>query len=160
MMPTSSSMPQGSTRPTDYLYPMRVTGRGGRTLDDLWSQEGARAYLGSMIPGFPNFWSIYGPNTNGGLPVAAFHEMVTLYALKCMEKLILGEKRTIEVKEDAYWRYNRNVDARNNHKVWSDPRASNYYWSRYGRSVVQNPFESAEMWHFLRTPDFEDMFID
>jgi 4-hydroxyacetophenone monooxygenase len=144
---------------TEYLYPMSVTGRDGKTLDDLWAAEGARAYLGSMVPGFPNLWSIYGPNTNGGLPVAAFHEMVTLYALQCMETLILDKKRTIDVKEDAYWRYNRIVDERNNEKVWSDPRASNYYWSKYGRSVVQNPFGSAEMWHFLRRPDFADLAI-
>jgi 4-hydroxyacetophenone monooxygenase len=139
---------------------MAITGRDGRALDELWAAEGARAYMGSMVPGFPNLWSIYGPNTNGGLPVAAFHEMVTLYALQCMEKLILEQKRSIDVKDEAYWRYNRIVDERNDGKVWSDPRASNYYWSKFGRSVVQNPFGSAEMWHYLRKPDFGDMDIE
>ena len=41
-------------------------------------RAGARAYLSCMMPGFPNLWSIYGPNTNGALTPNAFHEMVTL----------------------------------------------------------------------------------
>ena len=47
----------------------------------LWAKDGARAYLGCMMPGFPNLWTIYGPNTNGGLTVATFHEKVAHYAL-------------------------------------------------------------------------------
>ena len=146
-------------RAHDYLFPMTVTGRGGKRLQDLWSHGGARAYLGCMMPGFPNLWSIYGPNTNGALPVAAFHEMITLYAMQCMEHLILDGRRTIEVKEDAYWRYNRRLDDENKRKVWSDPRAHNYYWSEHGRSDVQNPFSNTQMWHYLRRPDFNDLEI-
>ena len=41
---------------TEYLYPMTITGRGGQTLEDLWAKDGARAYLGCMMPGFPNLW--------------------------------------------------------------------------------------------------------
>lgn len=50
---------------TEYLYPMTIIGRGGQKLEDLWKKEGARAYLGCMVPGFPNLFSVYGPNTNG-----------------------------------------------------------------------------------------------
>jgi 4-hydroxyacetophenone monooxygenase len=144
---------------TEYLYPMEITGRDGRTLKELWSAEGARAYMGSMIPNFPNLWMIYGPNTNGALPVAAFHEMVTLYALQCIEKLILEKKSLIEVKDAPYCDYNKLIDERNATKVWSDPRASNYYWSKYGRSVVQNPFGPTEMWRYLCKPNFDDLAI-
>ncbi len=98
---------------TEYLYPMTITGRGGQTIEDLWAKDGARAYLGCMMPGFPNLWSIYGPNTNGGLTVAAFHEMIAHYALQCMETLILGNGDAMEVRPEAYWRYNHMVDERN-----------------------------------------------
>jgi 4-hydroxyacetophenone monooxygenase len=37
---------------------MTITGRGGQTLEELWAKDGARAYLGCMMPGFPNLWSI------------------------------------------------------------------------------------------------------
>ncbi|MBN8829608.1 MAG: NAD(P)/FAD-dependent oxidoreductase [Sphingomonadales bacterium] len=142
----------------DYLHPMKITGRGGLTIDQLWAEDGPRAYLGCMMPGFPNLWTIYGPNTNGGLQVAAYHELTTLYALQCMEKLILEGRHAIEVKEDAYWRYNRFVDERNRRRVWSDRRAHSYYWEG-GRSPGMNPLTATENWQFMRYPDFSDMDV-
>ena len=144
---------------TEYLYPMTITGRDGQTLEDLWKKDGARAYLGCMMPGFPNLWSVYGPNTNGGLTVATFHEKVVHYALQCLEALVLGNADAMEVKADAFWRYNHLVDERNQTKVWSDPRAHNYYWTEHGRSAVMNPFYTAEMSGFLRQPDLADLAI-
>ncbi len=44
---------------------MTVTGRGGLDLRDEW-RDGARAYLGVTVSGFPNFFILYGPNTNLG----------------------------------------------------------------------------------------------
>ena len=112
-----------------------------------------------MLPSFPNLFIVYGPNTNGALNVASFHELVTLFALQCMERLILEDKQCVEVTEDAYWRYNELVDARNERKHWSDPRAHNYYRNKYGRSSTQCPFRGTEMWHFLRRPDFEEVIV-
>ena len=63
-----------------------------------------------MMPGFPNLWTIYGPNTNGALPVASFHERTAQYALQCMETLVVGNGRAMEVRPEAFWRYNRLVD--------------------------------------------------
>jgi len=144
---------------TEYLYPMTIVGRGGRTLEQLWAQDGARAYLGCMMPGLPNLWSVYGPNTNGALNAASFHEKVALYALQCLETLVLEGGRRMEVRPDAYWRYNHLVDQRNLGKAWSDPRARNYYWTAHGRSAVMNPFYAAEMSGFLRKPDLADLEI-
>jgi 4-hydroxyacetophenone monooxygenase len=112
---------------TEYLFPMSITGRGGRTVEDLWAQTGAQGYVGAMIPGCPNLWTLYGPNTNGGLLVPAFQEMETCYALQCIERLILDDKKSIDVKEEPYRRYNERVDERNQCMAWSDPRAKNYY---------------------------------
>ena len=144
---------------TEYLFPMTITGRGGRTVEELWNEGGARAYTFSMIPGFPNLWSLYGPNTNGGLGPGAFHECVARYAMECMERLILDDKKEIEAKEDAYWRFNELVDELNARKVWSDPRAHNYYWTEHGRSAVMCPFSPSEIWRYLRHPNFEDLEI-
>jgi 4-hydroxyacetophenone monooxygenase len=146
-------------RATDYLFPMAVTGRDGITLDDLWAEDGARAYLGCMMPGFPNLWSLYGPNTNGGLGASSYHEMVTVYALQCMERLIMSGERSVEVKQDTYWRYNRHIDDENSRRVWSDQRAQSYYWSKHGRSITQNPLMGPEMWDYLRRPLFEELVI-
>ena len=63
----------------------------GQLLEQLWEKDGARAYLGTMLPGFPNLFMIYGPNTNatGGLGIFDFEEMVTRFALECIEHLVL-----------------------------------------------------------------------
>jgi cation diffusion facilitator CzcD-associated flavoprotein CzcO len=50
---------------TDFLSHIPITGEGGRTLAAEWS-DGARAYLGTAVPGFPNCYFLYGPNTNLG----------------------------------------------------------------------------------------------
>ena len=67
----------------DFLWPMEIRGRGGQRIEELWAKDGARAYLGTMLPGFPNFFMLYGPNTNnfGGLQIVDFEEMVTRFAL-------------------------------------------------------------------------------
>lgn len=51
---------------TEFLAPMHIYGVGGRKLADVWSGEGARAYLGVAVPEFPNLFMMYGPNTNVG----------------------------------------------------------------------------------------------
>jgi 4-hydroxyacetophenone monooxygenase len=144
---------------TDYLFPMTIIGKNGATIEKTWAEDGARAYRSCMVPGFPNLWMVYGPNTNGGLLPASFHEVVVRYALECMEHLIVQDKREIDVKEDAYWEYNRLVDERNARKVWSDPRAHNYYWTDFGRSAVMCPFYPWEVWHLLRHPSFDDLIV-
>jgi 4-hydroxyacetophenone monooxygenase len=144
---------------TEYLFPMSIRGRNGRTVEETWSQNGAQGYVGAMIPGCPNLWTLYGPNTNGGLLVPAFQEMEMHYALKCIEQLILGDKNSIDVKEEPYRRYNEMIDERNERMAWSDPRAQNYYWTKFGRSATQNPLTPLEMWNLLREPDFADLDV-
>jgi 4-hydroxyacetophenone monooxygenase len=144
---------------SDYLYPMKVTGRGGRTLEEYWRVGGPRAHRFCMVPGFPNLWSVYGPNTNGGLGPNAFHELVTRYALECLQHLILDDKRAIEPTEAAYRRFNEDVDERNARKVWSDPRAHSYYWTEHGRSVVMCPFTGPDIWRLLRHPPFDELEV-
>ena len=52
-------------RTTEFLSPVRITGRDGRVLDEDWA-DGASAFLGLARPGFPNLFMMYGPNTNLG----------------------------------------------------------------------------------------------
>ncbi|MGD0393507.1 MAG: NAD(P)/FAD-dependent oxidoreductase [Acidimicrobiales bacterium] len=50
---------------TDFLAHIPIHGAGGRSLAGAWS-DGAHAYLGTAVPGFPNCYLLYGPNTNLG----------------------------------------------------------------------------------------------
>jgi 4-hydroxyacetophenone monooxygenase len=142
---------------TNYLFPMSITGRGGRTVEALWSETGAQGYRGAMIPGCPNLWTMYGPNTNGGLLVPAFQEMEMHFALQCLQRLLRKDKQWIDVKDEPYRRYNEFIDERNRDMAWSDPRADNYYWTGFGRSATQNPLTPLEVWNLLHDPDFADL---
>ncbi|WP_198425700.1 MULTISPECIES: NAD(P)/FAD-dependent oxidoreductase [Microbacterium] len=146
-------------RATEYLFPMRITGRDGTTVEELWREGGARSHRFSMIPGFPNFWMLYGPNTNGGLQPAAFDELVTRYALQCIERLVLEERNSIEPDVEAYRQFSREVDEANATRMWSDPRAQNYYWTEHGRSSVMCPFLGREVYRYLHEPDFSELVV-
>jgi 4-hydroxyacetophenone monooxygenase len=138
----------------DFLFPMEIRGRSGQRVEDLWSKDGARAYLGSMLPGFPNFFMIYGPNTNpyGGLQVVDMEEAEARFALGCIGHLIKENKRSVDVTEDAYWRYNDELDQVESTKIWRDVRAHNYFTNEFGRSSANMPFDVRETWRWLRDP--------
>ncbi len=138
----------------DFLWPMEVRGRSGQRIEELWAKDGARAYLGTMLPGFPNFFMIYGPNTNnfGGLQIVDFEEMVTRFALQCFSRLITQKRRSIDVKLDAYWRYNDEVDRYEAMMIYKDPRANNYYQNESGRSACNCPIDVRKIWTWLRNP--------
>jgi len=138
----------------DFLWPMEIRGRGGRPIEQLWEKDGARAYIGTMLPGFPNFFMIYGPNTNAfsGLQIVDFEEMVTRFSLECIAELITGKKKTIDVTLDAYERYNAELDLDESRMIYKDPRAHNYYTNQSGRSAVNCPVDIRKIWTWLRDP--------
>jgi 4-hydroxyacetophenone monooxygenase len=138
----------------EFLWPMEIVGRDGQRIEELWAKDGARAYLGTMLPGFPNFFMIYGPNTNpiGGLQVVDMEEMVTRFALECLSYLIENDKAAVDVTADAYWRYNDELDRAEKLKNYHDPRAHNYYKNEFGRSAANMPFDARLSWEMLRNP--------
>ncbi|HEY1075451.1 MAG TPA: NAD(P)/FAD-dependent oxidoreductase [Fontimonas sp.] len=90
---------------TQFLTPMRVTGRDGLDLHVRW-QQGAEAYLGMTVNGFPNFYMLYGPNTNVG-------SGSIIFMLECQQRYIVqmieaGSRQGwsyAEVREDAHEKY-------------------------------------------------------
>ena len=137
----------------DFLWPMTIAGRNGVQMEEAWQKDGPRAYLGSMVPGFPNFFMSYGPNTNnfGGFQVVDLLEMEIRFALQCIAGLITSGKSSVDVKEDAYWRFNDELDREEKMMIYMDPRAQNYYQSG-GRSCVNCPIDFRQMWAWLRDP--------
>jgi 4-hydroxyacetophenone monooxygenase len=141
-------------RANDFLWPMDVRGRDSVGLDELWAKDGARAYIGSMLPGFPNFFIVYGPNTNqlSGLQIVAMEEVTTRFALENIAGMIEQGKKVVEVSEDAYWRFNAVIDAAERYMTYVDPRADNYYQNEFGRSATNGPLDTRLNWNWLRDP--------
>jgi 4-hydroxyacetophenone monooxygenase len=145
-----------------FLFPMEIRGRDGREIQELWAEDGPRAYLGCMMPGFPNLFVIYGPNTNpfgGGLGLVSHEEMVTRFGLRCIEHLVTSEHRSVDVTEEAYRRYNAELDEAEQLRLYSDPRANTYYRHTTGRSAANCPFGGDEMWRWLKEPDLAEVVL-
>ena len=145
---------------SDFLWPMEVRGRGGTRVEDLWARDGARAWVGTMLPGFPNFFMLYGPNTNPfSLGVVTYSELMTKFALERIEDLVLNDHKSVEVTAAAYERYNTELDAKEKLRAWSDRRANTYFRNTYGRSASNFPFEGVDLWRWLRNPDPADFTV-
>jgi 4-hydroxyacetophenone monooxygenase len=134
-----------------FLWPISFEGRDGITLDRAWERDGARAYLGITIPGFPNLFCMYGPNTNGksGSPIV-WGEMQARYILGCIRYLIQNRRRSLEVKQGVFERFNEYLDERLRSLIWMDPRQVSYYRNEFGRSATNGAWLNAEYWPWTR----------
>lgn len=137
----------------DYLWPMEVRGRDGVRIEDIWAEDGPRAYLGAMVPEFPNLFMCYGPNSNnfGGFTVVDLLELVAQFSLRCIAGLIENEQSRVEVTHEGYWRFAATLDEMDSKMIYMDPRANSYYQNG-GRSCVNGPIDIRRMWRWLNDP--------
>jgi 4-hydroxyacetophenone monooxygenase len=137
----------------EYLWPMEVRGRNGVRIEEMWAKDGPRAYLGAMVPEFPNLFICYGPNSKnfGGFTVVDLLELVGQFALRCIAGLIEKGKSSVEVNDVAFWRFASILDSEEKYKIYMDPRADNYY-QHNGRSSVNGPIDVRRMWRWLNDP--------
>jgi len=98
--------------------PFPVTGLGGRTLDDAW-RDGAIAYKGMCVAGFPNWFMIMGPNTGPGhTSVLVYTEAQIDYVLQAIHLLRDRHLRWLTVKQSVQDAYNAGIQGRMKHMVW------------------------------------------
>lgn len=103
---------------TEFLSPMRVTGRGGQELNQAW-QRGAQAYLGMTVPGFPNFFMLYGPNTNlGHNSIVYMLESQIAHILRIRRAMRERGAGAVEVDAGRYQRYNAGIQRDLGRTVW------------------------------------------
>lgn len=124
------------------LWPMDIAGRGGVTIRGEWGDEDPRAHFGITVPKFPNFFVIYGPNTNlahGGS--AVFHsECQIRYIMQAFRELIETGQAALEVKDEPFWDYQNKVDEAHRNMVWSHPGVTSWYKNAAGRVHANSPW--------------------
>lgn len=136
---------------TEFLAPMKIVGRDGRELAQEWA-DGARAYLGMTVPGFPNFFVVYGPNTNlGGSSIISMIECQTGYLGQAARLLERGELKRIEVRAEVAGRYDKEIQERLAGSVWSG--CSSWYRTEGGRITTNWPGKVQE--YRERTADLQ-----
>jgi 4-hydroxyacetophenone monooxygenase len=140
-----------------FLTPMKVTGRDGRDLHEQWKGD-ARAYLGITIPGFPNLFCLYGPNTNIVIngSIIYFSECGVRYILGCIGRLLREGRRALEVKRDVHDRFNEAVDSENRRMAWGRSTVNSWYKNELGRVAQNWPFTLLDYWQRTREPDPDD----
>ncbi|MBW2423583.1 MAG: NAD(P)/FAD-dependent oxidoreductase [Deltaproteobacteria bacterium] len=136
---------------TRYLSALDVRGRGGRHIDDAWS-DGAQAYLGITTSGFPNLFMLYGPNTNNGSILTMIEAQVD-YSLRKIEQIAEENLAWLDVKPEPQAAYNEKVQkAIAAVPVWNH-EVNGYYRSPSGRVVTQWPFSMSEFQRQTSVPD-------
>ncbi|WP_432420661.1 flavin-containing monooxygenase [Nocardia farcinica] len=113
----------------------RLTGVGGRDLEQWWNENRLQAYEGVSIPGFPNFFSIIGPYGYNGSSYFALIENQVRHIVRCLRHARANDATAIEVTAEANDRFFREMLARRGGQVFWEPgcaTANSYYFDKHG----------------------------
>ncbi|KAI1842740.1 hypothetical protein JX266_011061 [Neoarthrinium moseri] len=123
-----------------FLHSLKVTGVGGKSLQEVWAERGGpHAYLGLGVDGFPNFFTILGPNTLSGHSSAILaSENAISYMLNFVPGILSGEVRTVQIKTQPLLDYTADVQARTKTKVW--PSCNSWYLGAKGWNSAVCPY--------------------
>lgn len=136
----------------EFIVPLEVHGVGAQKLSDLWRDDPA-SYFGLSVPGFPNFFCLFGPNT--GVLVHAnlvfFFECQVTHIMEATRRLISEDATRIEVREEVFKNHIDEVQAANALRSWGWSGVSSWYKNRHGRSPIMWPLPTRDYWQGTRT---------
>ncbi len=140
---------------------MRVIGPDGSELSDRWAGD-ARAYLGMTVPGYPNFFLMYGPNTNIVIngSIIYFSECEARYITDAARVLCETGAASLTVRPDIHDEYNAWIDGGNATRAWGAASVNTWYRNEHGRISQNWPFNMYEFWRRTRTVDPADYVLE
>ena len=135
----------------NYMRPMDLIGRDGVSIDDAWS-GGPRAYRMTAIPGFPNLFTILGPNSPvGSLPLHHAAELTSAYIVRWLERFAREEIAAVEPTEEATAEFNAQVAEAMGPTVWNT--GCNSWYRTEDGTIDLWPFNRAQMRRMLAEPE-------
>jgi cation diffusion facilitator CzcD-associated flavoprotein CzcO len=118
-----------------FLKDIDLIGRDNEKLHDIW-KNGAEAYLGMTVAGFPNFYMMYGPNTNlGHNSIIIMSEAQADYITQCLLAKETNAWSSIEVKKETQKAYNEEIQQRLQAMAWNQLSQS---WYRIDGKITNN----------------------
>ncbi len=143
-----------------FLTPMKLYGRDGADLHEVWDGD-ARAYLGLTVPSFPNFFCLYGPNTNIVVngSIIYFSECEVHYVLDALRCILENNHGAIDCKPSVHDSYNQRIDEGNAKRAWGASSVSSWYKNDLGRVAQNWPFSLLEYWQTTQAIDPSDYEI-
>ncbi|WP_409427080.1 flavin-containing monooxygenase [Mycobacterium sp. SMC-11] len=148
-------------RHTDVLWPMRITGRDGTDLHALWGSK-PYAYLGITVPGFPNFFVLYGPGAHlaHGGSLIFNSELEMRYIDACLAKLADEQLHSIEPTAQAATDWHQATQTAIAQTVWAHPAVKHSYFKNAdGEIHTVSPWRLDEYWSAVREPDWSQFVI-
>jgi cation diffusion facilitator CzcD-associated flavoprotein CzcO len=130
-------------------------GENGVSLQESW-RDGAEAYRGVCTNGFPNFFMLYGPNSNlGSNSIIFMVERQVDYVVDCIDKLLSHELRAMDVNRQVLRDYNEKLQKELAGTVWV-ANCESWYKNAAGKVVNNWPRSTLAYWWLMRSPDFTD----
>ncbi|HTA02509.1 MAG TPA: NAD(P)/FAD-dependent oxidoreductase [Streptosporangiaceae bacterium] len=141
-----------------FLHPMHIVGRSHVPLREQWGDDDAWGYLGMAMPGFPNMFILYGPNTNVGHGGSAVFnsECQVNYIADLLRQMADGDIAAVDVREDVTAAYKERVDDAHSRMIWTHPGMTTYYRNAAGRVVTTSPWRAVDFWRMTRHADLQD----
>lgn len=141
-------------------YPVHIRGRTGQTVEEFYdSQGGPTAYLGTTLPGFPNFITVSGPNTVTGHASVIFTDEVQInYALKLLKPVTSSLLTSVEPTVAALNKYNDWISRRLRNSVWTQC-VSWYRAGSQGKIFSTFPGPVVLLWWFMRKVNWADFEV-
>lgn len=123
--------------------PFEITGVDGKSLNEEWKQ-GAEAYKGICVSGYPNMALIMGPNTGPGNTSVIFYiESQLNYIMKYLKAIHSKQVVSLDVQPSVQERFNQMIVHRMKNTVWTSGCQS-WYLTEDGRNTTLWPGFSAE----------------
>jgi len=127
---------------TQWLHPLEITGRHGKKIHDVWEERGGpQMYMGVAMDGFPNFFTIFGPNTATGHSsvILASENMVNL-ALKFIKPVLDGAVERVEIKKEAELGWANDIQGALRKRVWNTGGCRSWYQTEEGWNSTVYPY--------------------
>jgi 4-hydroxyacetophenone monooxygenase len=137
-----------------FLGGIEVTGTGGADLHERWGRDPS-AYLGITVPGFPNLFCLYGPNTNLVVngSIVMFTECAVHYVMGCLRTLLERGDQVMDLRPEVLESYQATIDEANALMAWGTGGVDNWYKSPTGRVSQNWPLATIDYWDLTREPD-------
>ena len=127
-------------RVTDNPAMERVRGADGLTLAQHWADGGMRAYLGTAVDRFPNFFMLAGPNTGiGHTSLVVILEAQLTYIVDAIRTAEAAGAGAVEVRRTVVDRFNAEVQRKAAKTVWNAGGCASWYLDDHGRNTVLWP---------------------